>query len=174
MIFHSLDFLKAFDMVDWDFIFSGISFALVSLVAGTHMIKVASNNIQSKIKINGHQGCPFSMFYALLWIKCIQIGDHEIRIVNFSDDTTLLLRDFSCLTKASSSKINFSKSQNLWDVACTNRIYKPRQMSWSQFSIKIVGVHFRNSALDNRNRDKIYDNLTKKTHIWNRMKLSLK
>ena len=150
------------------------------------MIEIASNNIQSKIK-NGllshsfkltqgfHQGCPFSMFYALLWIKSIQIEDHEIRIVNFSDDTTLFLRDFSCLTKidlilelcekASSSKINFSKSQTLWGVACTNRIYKPRQMSWSQFSIKIVGVHFRNSAHDNRNRDEIYDNLTKKTHI---------
>ena len=41
------------------------------------------------------------------------------------------------------------------------RIDKPRQMAWSQFSIKMVGVHFHNSAHDNRNWDKIYDNLTK-------------
>ena len=32
-------------------------------------------------------------------IKGIQIGDHEIKIVNFADDTTIFLRDFSCFTK---------------------------------------------------------------------------
>ena len=45
-------------------------------------------------------------------------------------------------------------------------------MTWSHLSIKIVGVHFRNSAHDNRNWNKIYDNLTKKIHIWKRMPLS--
>ena len=54
-------------------------------------------------------------------IKGIQIGDHKIKIVNFADDTTILLRDITCLDRiqvilkpyedASSSKINFSKSQ---------------------------------------------------------------
>ena len=53
-------------------------------------------------------------------IKGIQTGDHEIKIVNFADDTTIFLRDVNCLAKielilelsqkASSSKINFSKS----------------------------------------------------------------
>ena len=56
-----------------------------------------------------------------------KIGDHEIKIVNFADDTTILLRDVNCLAKielilelsqkASSSKINFSKStlyKNNW------------------------------------------------------------
>ena len=32
-------------------------------------------------------------------IKGIQIGDHEIKTVNFADGTTIFLRDFSCLTK---------------------------------------------------------------------------
>ena len=115
-------------------------------------------------------------------IKSIQIGDHEIKIVNFVDDTTIFLRDFSCLTKkqfilelsqkASSLKINFSKTQTFWSAAYKNRIDKPRQIAWSQFSIKMVVVHFHNSA--NRNRDKIYDNLSEKIHIWNRMQLSLR
>ena len=117
------------------------------------MIQVASINIQSKIKINGllsdsfaliqefHQGCPLSM---LLWIivaevlaifidadtriKGIQIGDHEIKIVNFAYDTTIFLRDFSCLTKielifelsqkSSSSKINSQKARpyEVWHI----------------------------------------------------------
>ena len=30
-------------------------------------------------------------------IKRIQIGDHEIKIVNFADDTTTVLWDITCL-----------------------------------------------------------------------------
>ena len=37
--------------------------------------------------------------YRYTRIKDIQIGDHEIKIVSFADDTTVFLRDFSCLTK---------------------------------------------------------------------------
>ena len=110
------------------------------------MVKDVYTNIQSKIKINGLlsdpftltrevcQGCLFSMLLYIIAaevlasfinankrIKGIQIGDHEIKIVNFADDTTIFLRDITCLDRiqvilklyedASSSKINFSKSQ---------------------------------------------------------------
>ena len=86
------------------------------------MIKVAYTNIESKIKINDllsdplipmcvRQGCLMSML--LLYnitvevlanlinadkrIKGIQIGDHDIKIVNFADNTTIFLRDITCL-----------------------------------------------------------------------------
>ena len=32
-------------------------------------------------------------------IKGIQIGDHEIRIVNFTDNTTIFLTDIICLIR---------------------------------------------------------------------------
>ena len=32
-------------------------------------------------------------------IKGMQIGDHEIKIVNFADDNTIFLRDFTALPK---------------------------------------------------------------------------
>ena len=32
-------------------------------------------------------------------IKGIQIGDHEIKIVNFTDNTTIFLRDITCLNR---------------------------------------------------------------------------
>ena len=41
-------------------------------------------------------------------------------------------------------------------------------MVWSKFPIKIFGVHFGNSVLDNSNWDKISHSLTKKSHIWGR------
>ena len=32
-------------------------------------------------------------------IKGIQIGDHEIKIVNFTDNTTIFLSDITCLNR---------------------------------------------------------------------------
>ena len=32
-------------------------------------------------------------------ITGIQIGDHEIKIVNFADNTTIFLRDITCLNR---------------------------------------------------------------------------
>ena len=32
-------------------------------------------------------------------IKGIQIGDHEIKIVNFADNTTIFSRDVTCLNR---------------------------------------------------------------------------
>ena len=79
-------------------------------------------------------------------IKGIQIGDHETKIVNFSDDTTIFLKDITCLDRiqvilklyedASSSKINFSKSQN-----------------------------FGNSILDNCKWDKISEDIAKNPYL---------
>ena len=87
------------------------------------MIKAVYTNIESKIKTNGllsdplilmlvHQGCLLSMLlYNIVAevlanfinadkrIKGIQIGDHEIKIANFTDNTTIFLRDITCLNR---------------------------------------------------------------------------
>ena len=89
-----------------------------------HMIKVVYTNIQSKIKINGllsdtftlmqgvRQGCTFSMVLYITVayifsnfidvdksIKGIQIGVHEIKLVNFADYITFFLADITCLNR---------------------------------------------------------------------------
>ena len=86
------------------------------------MIKVAYTDIQSKIKINGLLtdsftlmqgvclGCLLSMVLYIIvayvfanfidankTIKGIQIGDHEIKLVNFADEITFFLADITCL-----------------------------------------------------------------------------
>ena len=108
------------------------------------MIKVAHTNIQSKIKINSllsdfftlvqgvRQGCPLSLVLNIIAaevlvnfidadkrIKGVQIGNHEIKLVNFADDSTIFIEDITCLNRiqvilklyeeASSSNINFQK-----------------------------------------------------------------
>ena len=57
----------------------------------------------------------------LIRITGIQVGHHEIKIVNFADSTTIFLRDITFLNRiqvilklyedASRSKINFSKAK---------------------------------------------------------------
>ena len=61
-------------------------------------------------------------------MKGVQIGDHEIKLVNFADDITIFLGDITCLNriqvilklyeKAFSSKINlFKKSSPIgWGI----------------------------------------------------------
>ena len=44
-------------------------------------------------------------------------------------------------------------------------------VKWSHFFIKTLGVHFSNSALDNKNWDKMNYNLTKKIHLCNTVRL---
>ena len=83
------------------------------------MIKVVCTNIESKYKKNDllsdplilvlvRQGCLLSMLlYNIVAevlanfinadkrIKGMQIGDHEIKIVNFTDSTIIFLRDIT-------------------------------------------------------------------------------
>ena len=70
-----------------------------------------------------HSPCCYTLLQlrylpiSLIRIKGIQIGDHEIKIVNFADDSIIILRDITCLNRiqvvlklyedASSSKINY-------------------------------------------------------------------
>ena len=76
----SLDFFKAFDRGDFDFIFLALEKFGYS-VKFIHMIKVCYNNIQSKIKINGLLSEPFTLrvvhfpcCYTLLLQKHLQIS----------------------------------------------------------------------------------------------------
>ena len=82
-------------------------------------------------------------------IKGTQIGgDHEIKIVDFAVETTILLRDITCLNRiqvilklyedGSSSKINFWKSQAWWSGAYRNRIDQTGQMKGSKFPLKYL------------------------------------
>ena len=88
------------------------------------MIKVASTNIESKIKINSLLSDPLTFMLVYQWclafmllynntvevlanfvnvdktIKGIQIGDNEIKIENFAGNTTIfLIRDITCLNR---------------------------------------------------------------------------
>ena len=87
-----------------------------------------------------HQGCPLSLVLYIMaaevLVKIIdadktmkgeQIVDHEMKLVNLTDDITIFLGDITCFNRTqvilklykedSSSKINFSKIQALY-IGC--------------------------------------------------------
>ena len=114
---------SVFCRVDWDLISSDLQ-KFGYGVKFIRMNKVAYTDIQSKIKTNGllsdpfilmqgvRQGCPLSMVLYITVayvfasfidadkrIKGIQIGDHEIKLVNFADEITFFLADITCLNR---------------------------------------------------------------------------
>ena len=89
-------------------------------------IQITYTNIQSKIRINGLLSDPFTLMQererqrfplsSVLYyiradgvlvnfidadkrIKGVQIGDHEIKLVNFADDITIFLGDITSLNR---------------------------------------------------------------------------
>ena len=97
--------------------------------------EVACTNIESKIKRNGllfdpltpicvHQWCQLSnllyntaveilanLINADKRIKGIQIGEHEIKIVNLTDNTTIYLRYITCLNRIQVILILYEKDK---------------------------------------------------------------
>ena len=138
------------------------------------MVEDTYPNIRSKVKINDllpdpftltwevFQGCLFSTLLHISEaevrasfinsnkrIKGTQAGrDHEIKIVDFTEGNTILLRYITCLNRmqvilklyedASSSNISFSNSQGWWSGVYRNKIDQIRQMKWSEFPLKYL------------------------------------
>ena len=82
-------------------------------------------------------------------IKGIQIGDHEVKIVNFVDNITIFLRDITCLNRIQAilrlyekdklvQREYFQKAKHLWAGTYKNRIHQPGQLEQSQFSLKYL------------------------------------
>ena len=82
-------------------------------------------------------------------IKGIQIGDYETKIVNFTHNTTIFLRDVTCLNRIQvilrqyeKDKLvqgwSFQKVKPLWGGANKNRIHQPGQLEESQFPLKYL------------------------------------
>ena len=110
-----IDFRKAFDSLNWDFMFTTLrNFGFGSNFI--NMIKTIYNGPTLTIKNNGHfseelqlqkgirQGCPasallFTLCVEILWkainqnkeVKGINIDEHEVKMVQHADDTTLTL-----------------------------------------------------------------------------------
>ena len=133
----SIDFEKAFDSINWNFLFNTLQHVNFGNIF-INYIKTMYNDIQSTILNNGstgsyfklqrgvRQGCPLSAFLFILCletlankirndknIKGIKLGNREIKISLLADDITLILADLDSVKNSLNVLKLFTKCAGL-------------------------------------------------------------
>jgi exonuclease III len=204
-----IDFEKAFDSISWSF----LQHALEQFGFGENFrrwIHIIYNNIQSHVQNNGHisqsfklgrgirQGCPISPY---LFIVCVEllakkiressdveglcIGQVEHKILQFADDTVLLVKNKKSIMKALEIIDSFSKCSGLKINIEKTELYRlgnnlpfnvvNLKLKWvSEF--KYLGIHYSsdNLQMEFKNFRHRLDNIRNLLRIWKQRDLSLK
>jgi len=122
----SVDHMRAFDIIEWSYIFKVLQYFNVCPVFIDWLkIIYCPQRIKSFVQVNGHvsnsfyptrgirQGCPLSPFLYVLVsetltqyfrkmsfsFKGLQILGNEYKITNYADDTNFFVKDFSSVSK---------------------------------------------------------------------------
>jgi exonuclease III len=209
-----LDFEKAFDSLNWEF----LDYVLKSYGFGEYYItwiKIFYTNINSCVINNGYmsntfnlkrgirQGCPIS---AYLFILCVELLAQKIRadidvvgldinninykILQFADDTALILKDQNSLVKVmkiikefyhiSGLKLNVEKT-TLVNMRNSEEIPIHPELSllglhWCEDVFRYLGVwfHKEKTIMEYKNFRHRLENIKNLLRIWLRRDLSLK
>ena len=159
-----LDFRKAFDSVEWDYIakvldvfkFKDDFKRWVKVLYTDKSSCVINNGFASpffKLKRGVRQGCPLSGLLFVLAIELlalaikndpliqgISVGEQEIKLLQYADDTTVFVRNTSSVEallrlldkfkNCSGLEINTHKSEALWLGSWKDRCDKPFSFKW--------------------------------------------
>ena len=122
---------KNLSVIFLELILSFLFYRSSDMETNSFTFKVVYTNINSKIKIHGLLSDPLTPMRVRQWcqlskllynivtevlvnlintdkrIKGIQIGDHETKIVNFTDNTIIFLRDITYLNRIQVNSHNF-------------------------------------------------------------------
>jgi hypothetical protein len=208
-----LDFEKAFDSIDWNF----LNYVLDSYGFGEYFkdwIKIFYASTSSSVMNNGHiassfnlqrgirQGCPIS---AYLFILCVELLAQRVRrnadvegleinskiykILQFADDTVLILKDYNSLNnvlpileefyKISGLKLNVQKTV-LIELGNHN-INLPTYLSnlglkFSNEEVRYLGIYFHRdpNLMEYKNYRHRIEKIKNILRLWKQRDLSLK
>ena len=204
-----LDFRKAFDTIEWNY----LKAALQVFNFGPDILnwfQVIYNQASSCVLHNGHasdffllkrgvrQGCPLSgqLFVVGIelltrvirkdqTIKGIQVGQKEIKLTQYADDTTVLVQDLDSVTqllkhldkfkRISGLEINTNKTEELWLGYWRSRKDKPFGFKWPQEPVYALGIHFSYDLkqANTLNFEEKVCSLEKTLNNWKNRKLTL-
>ena len=168
-------------------------------------------NISSCIINNGHtskyfrvsrgvrQGDPLSSYLFIIVVEFlaiairsdtniqgINVNGHEIKLCQYSDDTTVIVKDthsakqtISVLKQfeyCSGLKINLEKTQGMWLGSNKNSMDTPFNITWPKDPIKALGIFFSydTDKAFTANIDDKMERLKKQLHWWKARGLTLK
>ena len=204
-----IDFRKAFDTIERDF----INNCLEKFNFGPNIknwVKILYNNVSSCVLNNGfgseffpvergvRQGCPLSGLLFVIGIeilgraikndtaiKGIKVGEKEIKVSLYADDTTVFVRDLDSVDhlltlldkfkNLSGLEINTTMSEGMWLGRWKNKTETPFGFRWPRDPIKALGIFFSydtNKTNELNFAEKIR-NLEKTLNRWKRRNLTL-
>jgi len=208
----SIDQLKAFDRVSHSFLLQTLN----NFGFGpnfTQWIKTIYNAVSSSVKVNGwltafiplgrglRQGCALSMPLYILTAEILAItirasteikglrppnSTTDVKLSQYADDTTLLLKDTSSIThtfsilnlyeRASGAKINRDKCKGLWSGSLKHRTDNLMDFDWFNDFIpdKILGHFFGNTDCNKRNLEPRIQKIKTTIEAWQHRDLSFK
>jgi len=200
-----IDFRKAFDTIEWDFIKNCLKlFNFGSDIQ--KWIKILYNNVSSCVLNNGfaseffhlergvRQGCPLSGLLFVIGIELlendaairgIKVGEKEIKVSLYADDTTVFVRDLDSVAhllillknfkNVSGLEINTTKTEGMWLGCWKNNIQTPFGFPWPQEPIKALGIFFSYNRIkaNELNFAEKSRNLEKTLNSWKRRNLTL-
>lgn len=170
-----LDFEKAFDTVEWSFMYK----VLQKLGFGENYIRwitilytkpefVLKNNgwLSSSIKMSRgiRQGCPVSALLFVLVVEMMAIaiktnkdiqgicvGEHEAKISQYADDTTIFLANMQSISTVLSAvhdfsnvagpKLNVSKTEGIWLGKFKENNLNYMDVNWTNEPVRCLGVY---------------------------------
>jgi len=170
------DFRKALDTIEWDFINNCLQKFNFGLDI-QNWVKISYNNVSSCVLNNGfasdffpveqgvRQGCPLPGLLFIIGIeilaraikndpaiKGINVGEKEIKVSLYADDTTVFVRDLDSVIhlltlldkfkNLSGLEINTTKSEGMWLGYWKNNAETPFGFRWPRDLIKALGIFF--------------------------------
>ena len=118
-------------------------------------------------------------------IRGISIYGQETKLIQYADDTTATLADFSSARSffdlldtfklLSGLAINCSKTEGMWIGSCRNNNSKPFGIKWPREPIKALGVYYSydSALLREKNFVENLDKIKKLLNLWPCRGLSL-
>ena len=210
----SIDFEKAFDKLDWDFLWKCMHFFKIpeNIISWVKTLYSGSN---SCVTNNGHmsdyfklgrgvrQGCPLSPYLFIIAaeilamsirqnenIKGIIIGEKEIKIKQFADDSQMMsvydkdsinatIKNVLDFGSVSGSTINYDKSADILRIGSVRNtdveLSLDYRVAWTNGPIEILGIDILASLIDttNLNYSKVATKINSTIQVWSSQKLTL-
>ncbi len=140
------------------------------------------------------QGCPLS---SSLYVLVIEIFALQLRVnpnlvgfkvegdkiisMHYADDATIVIKQNQCFKEvikeiqdyedASGGKVNVEKTKGLWLGKWKNRTDSPLGFTWTNTTVKTLGVHFGNVEPAEKTFADIIPKLTRSMNYWKQFEL---